>query len=132
MKKTNDLSKNKNFRISNFNPSIYKRIITPNGKKIEEMTLDIISKKELDFDELDNLFKNISKDFDNNFELIISIFFDYVKNIFLNNFNEIKQMKVILIYLNTINKTLGKILNIEKKKVLYFVFTEFFNLNIKK
>ena len=72
--------------------------------------------------------KQISKDFENNFQLILNILFDYLKNRFVKNFNNLYDAKKILIYLNTIQKIFSQELNIDKKKILNFIFSEFFNL----
>ncbi len=127
-KNKDDLNKHSEFKISNFNPNVFKLINTPEGKIIKEKTMEIIISKDFDSKKINSLMKQISKDFENNFQLILNILFDYLKNRFLENFNNLYDAKKILIYLNTIQKIFSQELNIDKKKILNFIFSEFFNL----
>ena len=42
--------------------------------------------------------KQISKDFENNFQLILNILFDYLKNRFVKNFNNLYDAKNINLF----------------------------------
>tara|TARA_B100001029_G_C15034541_1_gene439244 strand:+ start:567 stop:1439 length:873 start_codon:yes stop_codon:yes gene_type:complete len=128
----NDSKKDENFRISNFNPKVYKLIKTSKGEIIKDKVNNIIMRKEFNSNEINDFYDEINNDYENNFELTISVIFDYLKNKFTNNFDNSYEIKKILICLNTIQKIFNQNLNVDKKKILNFIFSEIFNLKINK
>ena len=130
--KEKNLDESLNFQISNYNPIIFDILETSDGKKILDITLEIMKKNQLKITDIDTLFLNVSKNLENYFSLVISIFFNYLKEKFINNFDNTKKIKTILVLLNNVQNVLNPSLNLDKKKLLNFMFSEFFKFKINE
>ena len=127
-----NLDESLNFQISNYNPIVFDILKTSDGKKILDITLEIMKKNHMNISDIDKLFLNVSKNLENYFSLVKNIFFNYLKEKFINNFDNTKKSKTILVLLNNIQNVLNPSVNLDKKKILYFMFSEFFKFKINE
>ena len=127
----NDKVSSENYEICNGQPEILKILNSKDGSEVKNEVIKILSSHTFDYIVYENLYTNISKDFDYYFPVIINIIFLDLKNKFKKSIENLKKKK-ILKYLDFLKSNFNKNLFIDKKKNLHLIFREYFNLELNK
>tara|TARA_B100000963_G_scaffold357860_1_gene381046 strand:- start:1442 stop:2329 length:888 start_codon:yes stop_codon:yes gene_type:complete len=112
--------------------SIEKLLIFSNSNGIQILgeLEKLINLKEFNVTKFEIFFNLISKDYDKNFKIISSYIHCKLKKKFLENFNNRRISGEILKFFSRINLFTGHNINIDKKKELHFLLTEYIDTNI--
>ena len=120
--------KEDNFLISNYNPKIFDILSNEEGESLKKKILLILKKNNFELNDFYELFEKISVNFNNYFSVIINIIFFEIKSKISSQVFKSDKIKSALIYLEFIKNISINELNIDKKKVLRLIFSEYFRL----
>ena len=120
--------KEENFLLSNYNPKIFHILNNEEGESLKKKILFILKKNNFELNDFYELFEKISSNFNNYFSVIINIIFFEIKSKISSQVFKSDKMKSALIYLEFIKNISINELNIDKKKVLRLIFSEYFRL----
>ena len=120
--------KEENFLLSNYNPKIFHILNNEEGESLKKKILFILKKNNFELNDFYELFEKMSVNFNNYFSVIINIIFFEIKSKISSQVFKSDKMKSALIYLEFIKNISINELNIDKKKVLRLIFSEYFRL----
>ncbi len=104
--------------------------IDPGGMLIKNKLEKIINSNELSFSEFEKFFEVISANYHKNIKIIYDCIYANQKNKYLKNINNKNVLRRILKFFSNIELFTKHNLNIEKKKELYFLLTEYMETNL--
>jgi DNA polymerase-3 subunit delta' len=121
-----------NFKIGNGQPQVIKDLVSEDGKFVKNELINLLQKKELDFLEFEKLYTRISKSYDQFFPIIINTIFYILKSKFRKNLQNLKINRLIIVYLDFLNNNFKKKFQLDKKKSLHLILSEYFYLGLNK
>ena len=121
-----------NFKIVNGQPQVIKDLVSEDGKFVKNELINLLQKKELDFLEFEKLYTRISKSYDQFFPIIINTIFYILKSKFRKNLQNLKINRLIIVYLDFLNNNFKKKFQLDKKKSLHLILSEYFYLGLNK
>ncbi len=121
-----------NFKIGNGQPQVIKDLVSEDGKFVKNELINLLQKKELDFLEFEKLYTRISKSYDQFFPIIINTIFYILKNKFRKNLQNLNINRLIIVYLDFLNNNFKKKFQLDKKKSLHLILSEYFYLGLNK
>ena len=121
-----------NFKIGNGQPQVIKDLVSEDGKFVKNELINLLQKKELDFLEFEKLYTRISKSYDQFFPIIINTIFYILKSKFRKNLQNLNINRLIIVYLDFLNNNFKKKFQLDKKKSLHLILSEYFYLGLNK
>ncbi len=122
-----DLENNYSF----FNGSIEKLLffMSEEGKVVKEYLIDLKKKDELIYTEFEKFYNLVSKNYEKYFAIIINYLFAFQKRKYIKHSRNKLFLKRILFFFSNIEILTKQNLNIDKKKELYFLLSEYIKTN---
>ena len=130
--KFENIDNQENFQISDGSPSIYKLLLSNDGEIIKAEIKKILESHTLKYVDFENFYSKISNNFDVLFPLIINVIFFNLKQYFKSNICDLKKKQRILTFLDFMKKNFRRDFFIDKKKILFLIFNEYFSLELSK
>jgi DNA polymerase-3 subunit delta' len=121
-----------NFKIGNGQPQVIKDLVSEDGKFVKNELINLLQKNKLDFLEFEKLYTKISKNYDQYFPVIINIIFYILKNKFRKNLQNLKINRKIIVYLDFLSNNFKKEFQLDKKKSLHLILSEYFYLGLNE
>ena len=115
-----------------FGGSIEKMLLflSEDGQIIISKFKKIVKRKKLNYLEFEDLYNFIAPDYDRFFKIIINCIYTFQKNKYINNQNNEIAIKGIIKFFNKLDNFFKQDLNIDKKKELHYLLTEYITTNI--
>ena len=104
--------------------------ISDEGIMIKNKLEKIINSEKLNIAEFESFFEMISKDVDKNFKIISNYIYSSQRSKYLQNINNKVALTKILKFFKNIEIFTKQDLNIDKKKELHFLITEYIDTNV--
>ena len=130
--KYENIDDQENFKISDGSPSIYNLLLSNDGDLIKYEIKKILESHTLKYVDFEDFYSKISNNFDVIFPLIINVIFFNLKQCFKSNICDLKKKQRILTFLDFMKKNFRKDFFIDKKKILFLIFNEYFSLELSK
>ena len=130
--KYENIDDQENFKISDGSPSIYNLLLSNDGDLIKYEIKKILESHTLKYVDFEDFYSKISNNFDVIFPLIINVIFFNLKQYFKSNICDLKKKQRILTFLDFMKKNFRKDFFIDKKKILFLIFNEYFSLELSK
>jgi len=118
------------YNVCNGSPGMLKIVNSEEGKIINQQTLKMLNHKSFNFDDFNLLYELVSKNYDEYLLIVINCFFKSLKEIFIQSSDDIKKKRNILIFFSNIEIITKKNINLDKKKELHYLFSEYFLLGL--
>ena len=115
-----------------FGGSIEKMLLflSEDGQIVISKFKKIVKRKKLNYLEFEDLYNFIAPDYDRFFKIIINCIYTFQKNKYINNQNNEIAIKGIIKFFNKLDNFFKQDLNIDKKKELHYLLTEYITTNI--
>ena len=130
--KYENMNDQENFKISDGSPSIYNLLLSKDGDLIKAEIKKILESHTLKYDDFEIFYSKISNNFEVIFPLVINVIFFNLKQYFKSNICDLKKKQRILTFLDFMKKNFRKDFFIDKKKILFLIFNEYFSLELSK
>ena len=130
--KYENMNDQENFKISDGSPSIYNFLLSNDGNSIKVEIKKILESHTLKYVDFENFYSKISNNFEVIFPLVINVIFFKLKQYFKSNICDLKKKQRILTFLDFMKKNFRKDFFIDKKKILFLIFNEYFSLELSK
>ena len=124
----NNLENDYDYKISHSNPELFEFLKSEDGERLKNEINNLLGKKDFNYLEFEKIFSKNSKDLSIIFSLIVNMLFYFLKKNF--SLQPLDKKKKILLFLNFLKNNFNKNLPLDKKRSLYLVFYEFYNLKL--
>ena len=125
-------SEQENLLISDGSPSIYNLLQSNDGNLIKVEIKKILESQTFKYVDFENFFLKISNNFDIYLPLVINLIFHNLKLYFKSNICDLNKKQKILTFLDFVRTNFRKDLFLDKKKILFLIFNEYFSLELSK
>jgi len=125
-------SEQENLLISDGSPSIYNLLQSNDGNLIKVEIKKILESQTFKYVDFENFFLKISNNFDIYLPLVINLIFHNLKLYFKSNICDLNKKQKILTFLDFIRNNFRKDFFLDKKKILFLIFNEYFSLELSK
>ena len=125
-------SEQENLLISDGSPSIYNLLQSNDGNLIKVEIKKILESQTFKYVDFENFFLKISNNFDIYLPLVINLIFHNLKLYFKSNICDLNKKQKILTFLDFIRNNFRKDFFLDKKKILFLIFNEYFFLELSK
>ena len=125
-------SEQENLIISDGSPCIYNLLQSNDGNLIKGEIKNILESQTFKYDDFENFFSRVSDNFDIYLPLIINLIFLNLKLYFKSNICDLNKKQKILTFLDFLRTNFRKDLFLDKKKILFLIFNEYFSLELSK
>ncbi len=126
---TNEFDLEKNYNL--FNGSIQKFLLfaSEEGKFVNKYLIDLNKKNRLSITEFEKFYEQVSGNYEKYFKIIINYMFAFQKRKYIKHSKNKLLLKKILFFFSNIEVLTKQDLNIEKKKELFFLLSEYIKTN---
>ena len=131
-RKYENKSEQENLLISDGFPSIYNLLQSNDGNLIKGEIKNILESQTFKYVDFENFFSRVSNNFDIYFPLVINLIFLNLKLYFKSNICDLNKKQKILTFLDFVRTNFRKDLFLDKKKILFLIFNEYFSLELSK
>jgi DNA polymerase-3 subunit delta' len=118
------------YKVSNGSPGLSKIINSEEGKLINEKTLKMLNQKSFNFDVFNPLYELVSKDYQKYIQIVINCLYKNLKEKFILNNKRERIKRYILIFFSNIEIITKGNINLDKKKELHYLFSQYFILEL--
>ena len=125
-------SEKENLLISDGSPSIYNLLQSNDGNLVKDEIKKILESQTFKYIDFENFYSRVSNNFDIFFPLVINLIFLNLKLYFKSNICDLNKKQKILTFLDFIRNNFRKDLFLDKKKILFLIFNEYFSLELSK
>lgn len=119
-----------NYLLCNDNPKVLDIFNNEEGERIKKTTLNILGSSRLNINEFMNLYNEINNDFKTYFLVVTHLIYYKLKQKILTDFQNFEKTRYALIYFDFLKNISLENLKIDKKKTLYLIFSEFFKYKL--